>query len=191
MSKTTSPPTKRELFFAFLTVGLSGFGGALPWARRMVVERRRWLSAAEFSDTLALCQFLPGPNVANLSVALGARYHGAQGALLAILGLLGAPVAIVIALGVLYARYSSLPEVRGAFIGMAATASGLVIANALKIAAPIRHEPLSVAIAAIAFIAVGLLRFPLLPVLAVLAPLAVGAFLLRARMRSAEDAARR
>ena len=166
-------PSCAELARAFCGVGLLGFGGVLPWARRMVVEQRRWLAPSEFNDLLALCQFLPGPNVVNLSVALGARFQGARGALAALFGLLAAPVAIVIALGALYGRYASQPVVHGAFTGLAAAASGLVVANAAKIAWPIRRELRPVLVAAAAFTALAVLRLPLLPTLVVLVPLSV------------------
>ena len=54
-------------------LGLTAFGGALPLARRMVVEKHRWLSGAEFTDLLGLCQLLPGGNIINLSVAPGVK----------------------------------------------------------------------------------------------------------------------
>ncbi len=166
-------PTCAELARAFGGIGLLGFGGVLPWARRMIVEQRRWLSPPEFNDLLALCQFLPGPNVVNLSVALGARYRGARGALAALFGLLAAPVAIVTALGALYARYASQPAVHGAFTGLAAAASGLVVANAAKIAWPIRGELRPVLVAVVSFAALTVLRLPLLPTLVVLVPVSV------------------
>ncbi len=165
------PPTLGALLFNFFTVGILGFGGVLPLARRMIVEQRRWLSAAEFTDLLALCQFLPGANIVNLSISLGARYHGVPGALAAVGGLLAAPVAVVIGLGVLYGRYAAIPMVAHGFQGLAAAASGLVLATALRIASPLRGKPRALAIAALAFVALALLRLPLLPVLLVLAPL--------------------
>ena len=76
-------PTACEIFMGFLGLGLTSFGGALPLARRTIVEQRRWLTAAEFTDLLGLCQFLPGGNVINLSVALGMRFRGLRGALAA------------------------------------------------------------------------------------------------------------
>jgi chromate transporter len=170
-------------------MGLSGFGGVLPWARYVIVERRRWLSPGEFTDLLALCQFMPGANVANLSVALGSR--GARGSLAAITGLLAAPVAIVIGLGALYVRYGGLPAVHGAFLGLAAAASGLILANALKIAAPIRHESASLAVAALTFVAAAVLRLPLVVVLVVLAPTAIGVAYLRRRRDWSRDATNR
>ena len=64
--ETRTTPTVAELFTAFLALGLIGFGGVLPLARRMVVEQRRWLNPAEFTDLLGLCQFLPGGNIIKL-----------------------------------------------------------------------------------------------------------------------------
>src|SRR5271168_4941460 len=104
-------PSLLSLFGNFFIVGILGFGGVLPLARRMIVEQRRWLSPAEFTDLLALCQFLPGANITNLSIALGARWHGAPGAIIAVAGLLAAPVAVVIGLGAVYSRYASDPAV--------------------------------------------------------------------------------
>src|SRR5690349_2770346 len=109
MTETPARPSLLALFLGFLSVGLFGFGGVLPWARRMVVEQRRWMTAAEFTDMLGLCQFLPGGNIMNVTIALGARFHGAAGAATAFVGLMAAPVAIVIALGVIYDRFAELP----------------------------------------------------------------------------------
>ena len=166
-------PTLPDLFRGFFGIGIMGFGGVLPWARRMIVDQRGWLSAAEFLDLLALCQFLPGPNIVNLTVALGSRFRGVPGALVGLAGLLAAPVAIVIGLGSLYARYGGLPVVRHGFAGLAAAASGLVIAMACRIAWPVRTQPLGIAVAAVAFAAIALARLPLVPTMLVLAPLSI------------------
>ena len=169
----SEPPRLSTLFVSFAAVGMLGFGGVLPFARRMIVERRRWLSAAEFTDLLALCQFLPGPNVVNLSVALGGRFRGPAGALAAASGLLGAPVAVVIVLGAVYGRYAAVPWVAHMLGGLAAAASGLVLATALRIAAPLRRRPVAIAVAVAALAGVAVLRLPLLLVLLVLAPAAM------------------
>lgn len=166
-------PGYRALFAGFLSIGVCGFGGVLPWARRMIVEQRRWLSPAEFSDLLGLCQFLPGPNVINLSVALGARFRGVGGAIAAFSGLMAAPMAIVITLGFIYGRYAEVPAVRHAFTALAAASSALVLATALKIAAPLRSRPVGLVIAGATFVGVAVVRFPLPLVLAVLAPVSI------------------
>ena len=162
-------PTLRDLFAGFFSIGIIGFGGVLPWARRMVVEQRRWLSAAEFTNVLALCQELPGPNITNIAVALGARFRGPAGVAAALTGLLSGPFVVVLALGEIYERFGGLPVVQHAFTGLAAAASGLLVSLAFKIAAPLRGvAPWAVAVAS--FTVIGVVRAPLLPAMVVLAP---------------------
>ena len=181
MGPTKIGPTKMgpariplpALFMGFFTIGVCGFGGVLPWARRSIVEQRGWLSPAEFNDLLALCQFLPGPNVINMSVAIGSRFGGVPGVVACFLGLMAAPMTIIIGLGIVYARIEDNPVVMRALAALAAAASGLVLATALKIAAPLRVRPLDVGIAALSFIAIAVLRLPLLTTMLVLAPFAV------------------
>ncbi|WP_083615281.1 chromate transporter [Paraburkholderia sp. SOS3] len=166
-------PTVGDLFKGFLGLGLTSFGGALPLARRTVVERHRWLSGAEFTDLLGLCQFLPGGNVINLSVAIGMRFHGWRGALAALLGLIAGPSLVVIALGVLYEHTQNDPHVQHLFAGLAAAAAGLLIAMAAKILMPLRRNPVAAGIAALGFVAIAVMRFPLLPTMLVLTPLSI------------------
>lgn len=179
MNDTAPPPGLHDLFLGFLTVGLCGFGGTMPWARRMVVEQRRWLTPAEFTDMLGLCQFLPGGNILNLTVALGARFRGVPGAAAAFTGLMAAPMTIVIALGTVYARYGSLPPVHAAFDGLAAAATALVLATALRIAAPLRERPLGIAVAAATFAGIALLRWPLPLVMVIVVPVSAALAWLR------------
>ncbi|WP_035791457.1 chromate transporter [Kitasatospora mediocidica] len=161
-------PTVVELFRGFLWLGLTGFGGVLPLARRMIVEQRRWLTATEFADLLAVCQFLPGGNILNLAAALGARFRGARGSVAALAGLLALPAVIVIALGVCYQAWEGNTEVRGAVLGLAAVATGLLAATSAKIirALPRRWAPLTVA--AVCCAAVAVLHCPLLVVLPIM-----------------------
>lgn len=172
-----------DLFSGFFMMGICGFGGMLPWARRTIVEQRKWLSPAEFNDLLALCQFLPGPNVIGMSLALGARFRGAPGAAAALTGLMAAPMAIIIALGVIYGQFENNPVVRHAFAGLAAAASGLVVTTALKICAPLRVSWLDMTIAAVAFVVIALLRWPLGLAMLVMTPLAIMAAWVRTRVR--------
>src|SRR5690349_21684895 len=116
---------RRELFLAFLEIGLSGFGGVLPWARRILVDRRQWLTDREFIELLGLGQALPGPNIINASVVIGWRMHGAVGSIIAFSGLLLAPLAIVLVLALLYDAFGHLEIIRRIFSGVAAAAAGL------------------------------------------------------------------
>jgi chromate transporter len=170
---THTSPSTRELFTGFLLLGLMGFGGVLPLARTMMVDERRWLSADEFTDLLGLCQFLPGGNIINMSVAVGLKFRGVAGAFAAILGLIAAPTAIVIGLGALYDHFQDDPHIRHVFAGLAAAAAGLLISMAIKIMAPLWRKPLALSIVALAFIAIAVLKLPLLATMLVLAPVSV------------------
>ena len=173
MSRTGPTVEPRELFLAFLVIGLSGFGGVLPWARRVLVERRSWLNAESFNDVLALCQSLPGPNIVNLSVVVGGRFAGVAGALAAVSGLVGAPVGIVICLAALYERFGAEGRVSGAMAALGAAASGLVVSMAVKMAVPLlRRNPITAGSIVVAtFCCVGILRALLPLVLVVLVPI--------------------
>ena len=166
-------PTRWNLFTGFFVAGITGFGGVLPVARRVIVEDRRWLTGPEFTELVSLCQLVPGANVCNMSVALGHRFHGLPGALIAIVGLLAAPVAIALGLGGLYAEYRTVPIVQRGFVGLAAAAAGLVFGTAIKIAWPLRGVWRSVVIAGLVVIAVDVLRAPLLPAMLVLTPFSI------------------
>jgi chromate transporter len=167
------PPTVSEIFSGFLGLGLISFGGALPLARRAIVEQRRWLSSSDFTDLLGLCQFLPGGNVINLSVAIGMRFRGLPGALAGLLGLIAGPSLVVIGLGVLYEHTQNDPHIRHLFAGLAAAAAGLLISMAVKIVLPLWRKPVAAIIATLGFLAIALLRLPLLPTMLVLTPLSI------------------
>src|SRR4029450_3600947 len=122
------------LFLTFSRISLSGFGGVPFWARRVLVERQRWLTDQEFVDLLSLGQLLPGPNVLNLTVMVGYRFAGWTGAASAAAGFLGWPCLVVIALGALQQRYGALPLVQQALTGMLAVAVGLLLATVMKMA---------------------------------------------------------
>lgn len=169
-------PTVRELFRGFLLLGMMGFGGVLPLARSMLVEQRRWLTGAEFTNLLGLCQFLPGGNIVNLSVAVGMKFRGLAGALAAIIGLIAVPTIVVVALGTIYGRYQNDPHIRHLFAGLAAAAAGLLLSTAAKILWPLRGKPLGLAISAACVLAIAVLKLPLFPVLLTLAPLSIVAF---------------
>jgi chromate transporter len=169
----TSPPTLPGLFAGFFQLGISGFGGVLPHARRLLVERRRWITEAEFTELLGLGQFLPGPNLVNVSVVLGGRFHGWAGALLAPGGLLLAPLVIVLLLATLYQHFAGSARLQGALAAMAAAAAGLILTTAFKMAGKLRREAWVMLILGLTFLAILGLRWPLLGVLAVLTPVSL------------------
>ena len=162
--------TPGELFRAFAGLGLTGFGGVLSWARRMLVDRRGWLDDREFAELLALGQILPGPNICNVAAMLGWRAAGWRGAAAAVSGLLGPPCVVALALAALYRRFSGVAAVRGALHGMAAVAAGLVLLTALKLARAQPRTGRALSGGACAWAAVGVLKWPLGWVLLALIP---------------------
>ncbi|MGH6629283.1 MAG: chromate transporter [Burkholderiales bacterium] len=161
-----------ELYLGFLSIGARSFGGVLPWAHRVLVEERRWVAPADFAEVLALCQFLPGPNVGNVSVVLGRRWFGLRGALAAFAGLMALPLIWVFALALLYADFSANPSVRAVVTGVGIAGGGLFIGTALKLALPLTRKPwgVALAVACFGFLAIGRVSlFAVLPVAALLA----------------------
>jgi chromate transporter len=174
-SPSDPSPTLLELFVAFALIALCGFGGVLAWSRRMLVEERKWMTAEEFNDAYALCQFLPGPNVVNLSVVFGRRIRGLLGAAVASAGLLGPPFVIVSVIGFVYARFGEIAALQRMLIGVAAAAVGLVLGTCAKMAFPLLRDRFGIAplIVLATFASVGVLRWPLPWALAVLVPLSI------------------
>jgi chromate transporter len=169
-------PTLWEIFAAFAAISLAGFGGVLAWARRMMVEERKWMSPEQFNETYALCAFLPGGNIINFSVIFGSRLRGAPGSVAALTGLLGPPMILIIIIGAIYAHYGDLPMLRRMLTGVAAAAAGLMMATVAKMARPLFRNRVIVAplIAIATFLAVGIMHWPLPLVLLVLVPVSIG-----------------
>lgn len=169
-------PTSWQLFTAFAAIGLCGFGGVLPWARRILVERRGWMTDAQFTDLFSVCQFLPGPNIAGMSLIIGDRYRGVPGALAGFLGLMGPTFAVYMAAGLFYEAYGhGIPMLDSAIGGMASVVGGITVSTGLKMGARLRRSARAVVLIGATFIAIGVLRLPLGWVLLALAPISVAA----------------
>ena len=165
--------TRWELFTGFVLVGMFGFGGIGASSYHVLVERRRWLTASEYASLLGLGQVLPGANLINMATMGGDRFQGAVGALLALTGLLSAPLVSLVVLATLYDQFSDSPDVKAATIAAAAGAVGLTMGTGFKLARNILRSPTAVLFTLASFLAIGVLRFPMLGVIAVLAPLAI------------------
>ncbi len=171
------PRSLAELFLGFLSIGARSFGGVLPWAYRVMVEERRWLSNADFTETIALCQFLPGPNVGNAAIVLGKRWFGVYGALVAFLGLMALPFVWVLALFAVYADYAANPVVRAVVTGVGAAGAGLFVGTAVKLGRGLVRKPAALVLIASMFLCIAVARVSL----AVVLPVALAVALLAAR----------
>jgi chromate transporter len=176
-TECTPPRTLTELFLGFLSIGARSFGGVLPWAHRAMVEERRWLTPADFAETIGLCQVLPGPNIGNASIVLGKRWFGLRGAIVAFLGLMGLPYCWVLALALLYTKWASVPMVSAVVTGIGAAGAGLFLATAVKLGRPLAGKWTALLLIAGVFVAVAIGRISLLLVM----PVAVGVGIVLAR----------
>jgi chromate transporter len=175
VSPTSTPPGLIAMFLAFAKMSLAGFGGVLVFARRAIVEQHRWMTAEEFNETFALCHFLPGPNIVNLSVVFGSRFRGIAGGLAAFAGLVGPPVVVVTVLAALYARFGEVEALRRILSGVSCAAVGLLIAVVFRMMMPLirKRDLIGLVLLAAVFIAIGVLRLPLPAVLLVAIPLSI------------------
>src|SRR6202023_2988294 len=181
---TSPPPGLTALFVAFAKISLAGFGGVMVWARRGIVDQHRWMTPEEFNETYALCHFLPGPNIVNLSVVFGSRFRGLAGGIAAFAGLVGPPMVIATILAALYARYGEIDALRRILAGVSCAAVGLLIAVVFKMMMPLikKRDAVGLVILVAVFVAIGLLRLPLQEVLLVAIPLSL-AITIMARQR--------
>ena len=172
------PSSPRDLFVSFTWLALQGFGGVLAVVQRELVEKKRWLTRAEFLEDWAVAQVMPGPNVINLALMVGDRYFGLRGAVAAVGGMLTVPLVVILALALLYANFADNPQVAGALRGMGAVAGGLIAATGIKLIPALRTHPLGfgvcLAFVALVFGAVAIARIPLGWVLLVVGGAACG-----------------
>jgi chromate transporter len=183
----SAPPSVAALFLAFAKMSVAGFGGVLYWARRAIVDQHRWMSADEFNETYALCHFLPGPNIVNLSMVFGSRLRGVAGGIAAFTGLLVPPMLIMTALAALYARYGEIDALRRILAGVSCAAVGLLIANVLRMMMPLikRRDVAALAMLLIVFVLIGLARWPMPLVLLAAIPISIAVTFVMRRKVSA------
>ena len=167
--------TPLELYLAYTKVSLLGFGGTLFWVHRELVERKRWLTEAEFVELLTMGQLVPGANIFNMALMVGHRFAGIAGAAAAGLGFMSVSFLVMISIGMLYQHFGELPVAKRALTGMTAVAAGLLLANGLKLVMGMPGRLRPWAFTLLAFGGIGLMRWPLATVVAVLAPLALAA----------------
>jgi chromate transporter len=177
------PPTDRPkpqavsllaLVAVFARIGLMSFGGALSgWMHREIVARRHWLEEEDFLSGLALGQIMPGANVANLSLYIGHRLRGGIGAVAALAAMLLPPMVLVVALAVLYRYIGDVAWVHRFVNGVAAAAIGLTVMIGVRASRRVerRFTPLATLLAV--FLMIGVLRWPMVPVVLALAPFGI------------------
>ncbi len=175
-----------ELFGVFIKIGLMSFGGALSgWMHREIVARRQWLAEEDFLSGLALGQIMPGANVANLSLYIGQRLRGGIGAVVALTGMLLPPMVTVVLLAILYQHIAGILWVHRFVDGVAAAAIGLTVMVGIRASRRVERRAGPVALVIIIILAVGVLRWPMVPVVLCLTPASVALAWLQTKLRHA------
>ena len=167
-------PGLLAIFVAFFRLGVTSFGGGTAgWIHHQFVLRRRWLDDRAFLAELALSQMMPGSNGVNMTVLTGLLLHGTAGAMVALIGLLSGPLVIVVGLAACYSRIAGIGLVHAVLDGVAAGAIGLTFATGLRTAYRGTAGIGALAVCAATVLGVGVLRWPMLPVLLGLAPVSI------------------
>jgi chromate transporter len=170
----------------FAKIGLLSFGGALSgWMYREIVVRRRWITEEDFLSGLALGQIMPGANVANLSLYIGQRLRGGIGAAAALLGMLLPPMILVIVLAALYQRVADIGWVHRFIGGVAAAAIGLTVMIGIRATRRVERRAAPLAIVLAILLAVGVMGWPMVPVVMAATPLSIALAWLAPRGRNA------
>ena len=178
MSEGLSPPAERvslaTLAWTFNHIALASFGGGLSaWSREVLVVERKWLGENEFLSAMTMCRILPGANQVNMAVFVGTKMRGVPGAVTAVVGLCFMPLVIVLFMAWLYFQFKEVPAVKGVLHGASAAAVALTLAMVIKTGQKCLTGVVPIALFLLAFVLNGILRWPLLGVLAIVAPLAL------------------
>jgi chromate transporter len=161
------------LLLVFFHVGVTSFGGSTAaWLYRELVERRGWLDEEHFMTALTLSQVLPGANPVNLSIYVGSQLRGGIGGTVAATGLVAPPFCVILALGYIYTHYGTSALAHAVLGGLAAVGIGMTLYTGVKLARTVR-KPVPILIGAAIFVVVGVLHWPMLPVVFAMTPASI------------------
>lgn len=134
----TSPPgyTLWQLVRYMLALGTWGFGGPVALAGYMyrdLVEKRQWITDADYKEGLALAQLMPGPLAAQLAIYLGYVHFRFLGASLVGIAFVLPSFFMVVALGAAYVAYGGIGWMQSVFYGVGAAVIGIIAMSAYKL----------------------------------------------------------
>ena len=164
-----------HLLGTFVRLGTMTFGGGVQsWIHREVVDRLGWIDSKSFLSGLTVAQVLPGANPVNLALYVGLQLRGGVGAAVAVFGMLVPAFCVTLILGALYRGYGHLAVVHFVLAGVAAAGVGATLTMGIKVARRLPRDFITLLIALAVFVLVGVLRWPMIPVVAVMVPLSIG-----------------
>ncbi len=128
--------TLRQLVRYALQLGTIGFGGPVAlvgYMHRDLVERRKWISEAEYKEGLTLAQLMPGPLAAQLAIYLGYVHYGVVGATAVGVTFVLPSFLMVLALGWAYVEFGGINWMQAVFYGVGACVIGIITISAYKL----------------------------------------------------------
>lgn len=173
-----SEPTPRvglgEIFVTFLIMGATSFGGGVvAYLRQTLVGQKAWLDDDQFMSALEISQTLPGLNATNMSVLVGSRLRGVGGSIAAFAGMCLPGSVLLFVLGALYGQHGERASVNAALSGVAAAATGLLLATTYQLGSKEMSGVVDLFFVALTTFAVSILHVSLPVTLFTLGPLAI------------------
>jgi chromate transporter len=163
-----------QLLATFVRLGTMTFGGGVQsWIHREVVQRLGWINDKSFLSGMTVAQILPGANPVNMALYVGLQLRGGVGAAVAVFGMLIPAFCTTLILGALYRNYGHLAAVHFVLAGMAAAGVGATLTMGIKVARRLPRNLVTALIAVTVFVLVGVLRWPMIPVVVVMVPLSI------------------
>jgi chromate transporter len=163
-----------QLLATFVRLGTMTFGGGVQsWIHREVVQRLGWINDKSFLSGMTVAQILPGANPVNMALYVGLHLRGGVGAAVAVFGMLIPAFCTTLLLGALYRSYGHLAAVHFVLAGMAAAGVGATLTMGIKVARRLPRNLVTALIAVTVFVLVGVLRWPMIPVVVVMVPLSI------------------
>ncbi len=151
----------RKIFLVFLKIGTFSFGGVysmIPFFERELVEKRQWITADEFMESLAIGQMTPGPPIVNTGICIGYKLRRLGGALSATLGQAFTGTVLAILLAAFYLNMKDNPLLQSVMKGVAAAVVGLLGSIMYKMTTKFITEYRGALLALAAFVALDLLK---------------------------------
>src|SRR5271166_137253 len=118
-----------QIFLEFLIIGITSFGGVVPYLRGSLVTKRHWVNDKEFVEMLSISQSLPGLNATNMAILVGEKLRGALGSLVAIIGICLPGAVLMYIVGHFYRIHGDRIWITAALKGVAAAAVGLILST--------------------------------------------------------------
>ena len=150
-----------ELFIVFFKLGAFTIGGGiamLPILKSELIERKKWFTAEEFVDAVAVCQGLPGVIAVNMATYVGYKKKGLAGSLVSTFAVVTPSFLMILVIARFLSSISGNPYVAGAMAGFRVAALGLVVVAIIQLAPAALKGPWTVAAAALAFVLIAVLN---------------------------------